>query len=233
MADNGYVYAFRRAWSHPAFLDLLDGAIWNYLYQNAAWQDTAIAVNGHSIPIKRGQIFVTYRSLAAGFCCGEKRIRRLTDGLSNAAMVDADATHRGVLITIRNYDKYQRPPEEADAQQPHPAPQMRRTNGRTSNKDKGKEGNKDTGVHPAFEALWQTFPKKRTGNKAKAFAAWKRACQRDTAATIQAGADAYARSDDVARGFEKGLEAWLNDDRWKVPYQPAKPQFSGRRGFCP
>ena len=72
-----------------------------------------------------------------------------------------------------------------------------------------------------FEEFWGQFPRQRRGNKAKAMKAYQAALAegRATEAEILAGVAAYARSDEVQRGFGKGAQAWLNDDRWASDYR--------------
>ena len=148
MTDNGYVRAYRRAWHHPIFRDLLDGAVWNYLYQNAAWQDCRVVVNGTRVELKRGQMFVTYRSLGAGFCCAEPRIRRLINALQADAMIEALPTHRGTLVTICNYEQYQHFQNTADAPKATQPAHKPRAGDAPYKDKKTKEGNK-TNTPPA------------------------------------------------------------------------------------
>jgi len=67
MADKGWVYAYRKAWTHPAFNNLREAAIWNFLYQNAFWEDGDRNFNGYTFQLKRGQIVVSISFLAKGF----------------------------------------------------------------------------------------------------------------------------------------------------------------------
>lgn len=73
----------------------------------------------------------------------------------------------------------------------------------------------DIGGFPEF---WEKFPSQRKGNKSKAEKAYRRAADRDSEGSILNGLISYCASDEVARGFAKGAEAWLNDDRWKNDY---------------
>jgi hypothetical protein len=169
MTDNGYVRAYRRAWSHAIFRDLLDAAIWNYLYQNAAWQDHRAFANGTRIELKRGQIFVSMRELALSFCCAETKIRRLINALSIDAMIETLPTHRGTIITICNYDQYQPSENAADAPEPKQATRGRRTNDAPIYKDKEI---KETNIprRPRLPdwldlVLWDAFKEMRKGKK--------------------------------------------------------------------
>lgn len=107
MSDNGYVYAYRGAWSHPAFNNLREAAIWNFLYQNAFWQDGDRNFNGYTFRLKRGQIIVSIAFLAKGFGMTEKGVRVVIQKLEKLGMVGVQGASRGTIITICNYEKYQ------------------------------------------------------------------------------------------------------------------------------
>jgi hypothetical protein len=95
---------------------------------------------------------------------------------------------------------------------------------------KVKEKNtKKENIHPeVFLKFWEAYPRQRRGNKDKAFQAWSNACERAKPEEILSGLNAYARSDEVAKGFAKGAQAWLNDDRWtwyiSTPEDKAPPK---------
>ena len=60
-----------------------------------------------------------------------------------------------------------------------------------------------------FEQFWAAYPKQRAGAKDKALSA------------LVSKAQEYAQSNEVARGYAKGAQAWLNDDRFLQDYKPA------------
>lgn len=97
-------------------------------------------------------------------------------------------------------------------------------------KEKEKEQEKETkgglGENDPFASFWAVYPKQRIGNKDKARAAFLRALKRSglKAEQITAKAQEYAKSEEVARGYAKGAEAWLNDDRFLRNYSPARTQ---------
>ncbi len=75
-----------------------------------------------------------------------------------------------------------------------------------------------------FERFWEEYPKQRAGAKDKARSAFDAALKRHrelTARSLIAKAQEYAQSDEVARGYAKGAQAWLNDDRFLQDYKPA------------
>lgn len=95
-------------------------------------------------------------------------------------------------------------------------------------KEKEQEQEKETkgvaGEKEPFADFWAVYPKQRIGNKDKARAAFQQAVKRSgkTPQEITAKAAEYAASEEVARGFAKGAQAWLNDDRFLRNYAPAK-----------
>ena len=95
-------------------------------------------------------------------------------------------------------------------------------------KEKEKEQEQETkgvvGEKEPFDEFWAVYPKQRIGNKDKARAAFVQAVKRTgkTPQEITDKAAEYAASEEVARGFAKGAQAWLNDDRFLRNYAPAK-----------
>lgn len=70
-----------------------------------------------------------------------------------------------------------------------------------------------------FDKFWDIYPKQRAGSKPKALIAYQKAVRRGHAPVVLlSGVTAYAKSDEVAKGFAKGCAAWLNDDRFLNDY---------------
>jgi hypothetical protein len=107
MSDFGYCLAYRKAWTHPIFKDLREAAIWNFLYQNAFWEEGVRNFNGHLFELKRGQIVVTPRFLAKGFGMTEKGARLVMQKLEKHKMLSIKGTNKGSIVTICNYDIFQ------------------------------------------------------------------------------------------------------------------------------
>lgn len=90
-----------------------------------------------------------------------------------------------------------------------------------------------------FLKFWEIYPATRKGNKDKAYKAYLRAVKRGySEGHILTVAQSYALSKEVADGYAKGCEAWLNDDRFNLSYEPAgvlrnvqTAKESGMRGF--
>jgi hypothetical protein len=228
MSDNGYVIAYRRVWKHPVFRDLLDAGIWNYLYQNAAWRDARVFLHGTRVDLRRGQIFVSLRSLAEGFCCPEPRVRRLINSLRDDAMIEVLPTHRGTVITICNYEDYQAPQLTADAVDSVPEAHKQRAND-APYKEKETKQQKNTPYPPDFDVFWTTYPK-NNGSKKDAAKAYQRAALRvGSPDVILHGATRYAayiasRVDGLQ--FTKHAATWLNGHFWESDWS-VPPTTSG------
>ena len=71
-----------------------------------------------------------------------------------------------------------------------------------------------------FEEFWNLYPRQRRGNKQKALKAYIRVIKekRSTVEELLISVNKYANSEEVKRGFAKGCEAWLNDDRFNTNY---------------
>ena len=77
-----------------------------------------------------------------------------------------------------------------------------------------------------YETFWSKFPKKRRDPKddPKTIRAFEQALEFATAEELNSAVIAYAASDEVARGFAKGTQAWLKAKRWTHEYS-AQPQI--------
>jgi len=107
MSKGGFCLAYREAWTHPAFNNLREAAIWNFLYQNAFWEDGERNFNGHTFLLKRGQIVVSIGFLAKGFGMTDKGVRVVIQKLEKLGMLGKQGASKGTVITICNYDKFQ------------------------------------------------------------------------------------------------------------------------------
>lgn len=109
----------------------------------------------------------------------------------------------------------------------------------TDREETDKEKNTKKENLENFSKFWDSYPRKRRGNKQKALQAWNNALERASAEDIIGGLMVYARSEEVAKGFAKGSQAWLNDDRWtwypseevdKLPEKPITADDLGLEG---
>ena len=80
---------------------------------------------------------------------------------------------------------------------------------------------KNEKILESFELFWKEYPKQRAGNKQKSFKAYCRVIKekRSDEDKLLEAVKNYAKSEEVSKGFAKGCEAWLNDDRFNCEYK--------------
>jgi hypothetical protein len=171
----GFVAIARGLWDDPEFRDaeMSPREAWIWMIARATWKQRAARVGSKVVTLERGQLAYSTRYLAKIFKWSEARVRRYLKVIEGRSKIDA-ATDAGItVITIRNYDKYQTPPDKGDALSDAEATQQRRTSDASKNKD-----NQDNKLPPFippgdkwkddFNPFWKDFPKSRSVNVSKA-----------------------------------------------------------------
>ena len=100
--------------------------------------------------------------------------------------------------------------------------------GQDVDKDIDKDNNIKELYNNKFEEFWILYPRQRRGNKEKSFKAYYRAIKenRATPEQLTEAVKNYAISDEVKKGFAKGCEAWLNDDRFNNEYKTKQQEWT-------
>lgn len=164
--------------------------------------------------IEPGSVLTSTVQLSKDLGLSRSAVVRTLAKLQKSGEADTKSDNKWTLITLRNWDKYQKDVEEPD---------NKRTIKRTANRTqyKKEEAKKEEIMDPAFEALWLTF--ERYGSKAKALAYWNRLSPDDREA-ISAKAPAYVASTPGCK-YRKQLEGWINpeDRRWERPIVDPAP----------
>src|ERR1700722_17284638 len=99
MTDEGWTKSYRRKWKHPVFLNFRDASIWAFILDNAAWRDnTDVRFENARFNLMRGQIAISERFLATGFCCDRQTIRRVLEALEADHMITRNKTTSATII---------------------------------------------------------------------------------------------------------------------------------------
>jgi hypothetical protein len=113
---SGWFSVKRGITLHPIFKGHADRlAIWIWLIDNAAWRDTPHDVNGKTITVPRGCVSASERRIAKEVGVGYQVVRTFLARLRDEHMINATVTQGRSLIRLCNYDKYQTPPDTANA----------------------------------------------------------------------------------------------------------------------
>lgn len=111
MSERGVFAIDRGVWDHDYLADpqpFSRREAWIWLLSEAAWKPHRRRIMGRQIELARGQLAASYRFMASKWRWSEARVRRFVSGLISEAMVDAKADAGLTVITICNYNKYQR-----------------------------------------------------------------------------------------------------------------------------
>ena len=111
---SGWFSVKRGMLDHPIFHKRPDRTyIWLWMLDMAAYQDTRQDAGGKPVEVKRGQLLTSYRQIEAATGVGMQVIRTLFKLLSNERSINTDTSNGRLLITISNYEKYQRGSSQA------------------------------------------------------------------------------------------------------------------------
>lgn len=107
--SRGFIKLHRGWHDSPDFHDgpYCERAAWCWLLSNVAWRDTHRRTAGGIVPIKRGQMHVSLRSLASVWGWSKGKVERFLDVLETGHSIGQQTGHAGRIITICNFDKYQ------------------------------------------------------------------------------------------------------------------------------
>ena len=139
---SGYVLIHRKLFKNPAFRNEFEAMAFAWLVTKASWRDVTVRYKERPIKLQRGQLAVSVRDMAAKLDRNRQWVERFMSRLSEAAIIET-ATETGInVVTICNYDVYQRPWDSAET-----APRQDRDRTETQN----NEGNKDNEVNKGKE----------------------------------------------------------------------------------
>lgn len=238
MSERGVFAVDRGIWDHPSFAaePLTEREAWAWLIGEASFKARTKRVGSSVVNLARGQVAASLRFMADKWQWTEPRVRRFLKRLKNDAMIDA-ATDAGItVITICNYNKYQRVSLPRDAADDAPidaaATQQRRKVEDTEYKETdisgGARASADLVIADGWpadyrEQFWQRYPNKV--GKPKALAKLD-GCRnrRIPFATIMDGLDRYIRTKPPDRQW-LNPETFINQERWTD--QPAAVTAQG------
>jgi len=235
MVDNGWVYAYRKAWTHPAFNNLREAAIWNFLYQNAFWEDGERNFNGHTFLLKRGQIVISISFLAKGFCMTEKGVRVVIQKLEKLGMLVKQGANKGTIITICNYDDFQAKEKTKGEHKGKRGANKGQTKG--DNNNESNESNESNEVKDSlydFEEFWKSWKTYLTGKgpKSDAKKEYQKAIKEISHETLIRSSEQYCKFCEQTDCNTKNVHRWLKKRGWEDDYTIPKNGEAANAGLC-
>ena len=110
---EGWIRLHRKIWESDIWEDGEEKepfdkrSAWIDLLMMANFKERKLIVNSKVITVKRGQTFTSIRKLSKRWHWGAKRTMAYLKVLEDLKMVTAEATPKGTLLTLVNYEFYQ------------------------------------------------------------------------------------------------------------------------------
>lgn len=105
---SGWFAMNRAMFDHPIFAGKPERvAAWAWIIAKAAWKDTRQDANGKIVTVQRGQLLTSYRQMSKATGVSVKALRILIERLQDGNAVGIETGTGRLMITIRNYEKYQ------------------------------------------------------------------------------------------------------------------------------
>lgn len=241
MSERGVFAVDRGIWEHPAFArePFTQREAWLWLVSEAAYKPRSKRADGKTITLERGQLCHSIRFMADAWQWSKSRVDRFIDMLENRDMLRSDRGTRTPILTVCNYDEYQR---VALPDRDKSGTTVGTTAGQERDKLENIENTKDSllfeiepqqarvapiakpsrpGKDETFERFRAAYPKRDGGNpkepaRKKFEAATKSGI--DPEAIIR-GALAFAAAEqkrgNVGTRFIPHAATWLNERRWE------------------
>jgi predicted transcriptional regulator len=218
-------YLMHRGWmDNEVFSDepFTDCLAWVWLIQEASFEPHRIRYKNKMIEVGIGQVPISYRRLVEKWKWGIHRVRNFLDLLESEQMITRETATGFLIITVCNYEKYQKPFKISTTQATTPTATLPTTPTATNikninkfNKGKIKEYTSD------FETLWTLYPRK-DGSKAKAFESYQSAIKSGVEyGRIESGVRAFSDSvkrENTEQRYIAHFVTWLNGKRWESDY---------------
>ena len=108
----GWIALHRKIVSNWIWKDRIMRCRWLELLMLAEWDDGIIRYGKHKIPVKRGQIVVSKRSLMHFWNTNNRVVKEFLQALEDDNMITTEKVQGLTIITICNYDQYQNVQED-------------------------------------------------------------------------------------------------------------------------
>jgi len=107
---SGFVVIRREALDHHIVGDPARFKAWCWLIANACWKPVKFDIKGKSVTLERGQLCASVRQLATAWGWSKSAVERFLVRLETETMIEREARHGRLVLTICNYTKYQDAP---------------------------------------------------------------------------------------------------------------------------
>ena len=104
---QGFIAMSRASLDHHLLQDAERFRAWFWLVAQATWKAIPFSVSGKTITLERGQLCASVRQMADAWGWSKSAVDRFLTRLETETMIEREAGHGRLVITICNYEKYQ------------------------------------------------------------------------------------------------------------------------------
>lgn len=113
--QQGWIKLHRKLLDNPIVMKDADHiAIWVYLLLNATHAEYPALFRGKKILLQPGQLITGSVSIGAVLKINESKVRRVLNNLKNDGQIDRQTSNQNSLITVLNWDVYQKSDGQID-----------------------------------------------------------------------------------------------------------------------
>ena len=114
---DGWITIYRKIQEKNWYKDSEYVHVWLHLILNANYIDKKILVNEKEIEIKRGQLLTSRKLISEKTGIQQSKIYRILERFANEHQIEQQKTNKYTIITIPNYDLYQKNRQQNEQQQ--------------------------------------------------------------------------------------------------------------------
>ncbi len=111
---EGWIKFYRSMLDHPRYTDGDWLKLWVFLLCQATHAELKKVFNGVVITLKPGQLITSRKSISAKTGIQESKVERLLCTLKAEHQIEQQSSSTSRLITVRNWDKYQKLEQQND-----------------------------------------------------------------------------------------------------------------------
>lgn len=114
---EGYIKLYRKIFENPIVnKDPEYFIVWMFLLTRAAHKEVAAIFGGRKVTLNPGQLVTTYKEISKITHVEVSKIRRILKSLKNDTQIDTQKSTKNSLITVLNWDTYQKSDTQNDTQ---------------------------------------------------------------------------------------------------------------------
>ena len=219
---RGFIVLWRKFLDSSFYTDHYAVRLAIHLLLKSNHEPKKIIFNGNLITIDRGQLITGRNVLAAELKMDSSNVRNKLVLLKNSGFLDIKSNNKFSLITVCNYDTYQKVKQQNGQQLGQPEDTINNTTIQPLRTTKQKNMSPAMRACPFdFEALWAKYPNKDGKKLAQRSFISSVKSQKDYE-DIQTALSNYLQSERVTKGFIKNGSTWFNNWHDWINYSGSK-----------